>query len=163
MPTGSELAQAIRSTQAELASLCAGIDEAAADRAPEGRWSPREILSHLAGAGQGGIVPLLQRILDEDMPNIDLHPGQTQLDEERRAMPFKQLAALVAQRYEAAARFAEGLDAEQLARPAHIPALAQSPLTEHPTLGALIGGFGQYHVHMHIEHLREVLAGKPAS
>jgi hypothetical protein len=163
MPTGSELAQAIRSTQAELLALCTGIDESAADRAPEGRWSPREILSHLAGSEQSGIVPMLRRLLDEDMPRLDLNPGQANLSAERRAMPFAKLVELVAQSYEDVARFAEGLDAEQLARAAHFPALAQSPLTEHPTLGALLGGFGQYHVKMHIDHLREVLAGKPAS
>lgn len=163
MPTGTELAQAIRSTQTELLALCKGIDDDAADRAPEGRWSPREILSHLAGSEQSGIVPMLQRILDEDMPRLDLNPGQANLSAERRAMPFAKLVDLVAKNYEAAARFAESLTAEQLARAAHIPALAQSPLGERPTLGTLIGGFGQYHVKMHIDHLREVLAGKAAS
>lgn len=162
MPTGTELAQAIRAAQAELQAVCKTVGDDAADRAPEGRWRPREILSHIAGAGESGIVPFFRRFLDEDTPRIDVVPEQTNLTEARRAMPFAQLAAMVAQRYEELARFAETLSAEQLARTAHVPALAKSPMGERPTLGGMLGGFGQYHVKMHTDHLREVLAGIPA-
>jgi len=161
--TGAKLAESIRATIKELRTACAEVDEAAAGRAPEGRWTPREILSHLVGPEGPGLVGLYQRLLDEDEPRIDLVPEQIYMGEERRAMPFALLVDKAAQKYEAVARFAEGLREEQFGRTAHVPALAKSPMGERPSLGALIGGLGQHHVAMHIAHLRDVLAGKPAA
>lgn len=45
--TGNELARAIRQRIEELKEVCEGLDESEASRAPEKRWSPKEILSHL--------------------------------------------------------------------------------------------------------------------
>jgi len=56
------------------------------------------------------------------------------------------------------AAYALGLDEEQCARKAHIPLFKDSPFTEYPTLAAFIGGLGQYHVQMHTDHLRQILA-----
>lgn len=156
--TGAKLAQAVRASVTELMAVCAGVDEAAASRAPAGRWSPREILSHLAGREGISPVAMLERFLAEDTPLIELVPEQTNLSEARRAMPFAELAELAARRYEAIARFAEGLKEDQFGRTARIPALAQSPLGEYPTLEGIIGGLGSYHVQMHTAHLREILA-----
>ena len=47
--TGVQLAQNIRQRTEELKKVCEGLDESTASRAPEGRWSPKEILSHLWG------------------------------------------------------------------------------------------------------------------
>lgn len=160
--TGTKLAQAIRASMAELQAACADIDEATASRAPAGRWSPREILSHLAGHEGTSPVAMLERFLAEDTPLIELKAEQTWMTEARRAMPFAELAELAAQRYEEVARYAEGLGEEQFGRTARIPALAQSPLGEYPTLEGIIGGLGSYHVQMHIAHLREILAALKA-
>jgi hypothetical protein len=161
--TAARLAESIRATIKELRAACAEVDEAAAGRAPEGRWTPREILSHLAGPEGPGLVAMFRRLLDEDEPRIDLVPEQTYMTGERSAMPFALLVDKAAQKYEAVARFAEERSEEQLARTAHVPVLAKSPMGERPSLAALLGGFGQYHVAMHIAHLRDVLAGKPAA
>lgn len=155
--TGAKLAQAIRATVAELKAVCAGVDEALAARAPQGRWSPREILSHVTGPDESGLIPLLELFTTADTPRIELVPEQTYMSEARRAMSFARMAELAAQRYEEVARYAEGLSAEQFGRRAHVPLLKDSPLGDHPSLEAMIGGFGQYHLKMHIEHLREVL------
>jgi hypothetical protein len=47
--TGIQLAQSIRRSIEELKRVCEGLEETTASRAPEGRWSPKEILSHLCG------------------------------------------------------------------------------------------------------------------
>jgi len=159
---GAQLAQAIRATVAELVSICSEVDEATALRAPAGRWSPKEILSHVTGPDEHGLLPLFERFTAADTPLIELVPEQTYMSEARRAMPFAKLAELAGQRYEGVARYAEGLGAEQFERTAHIPMLKQSPLGEYPTLGTVIRGFGQSHLKMHIEHLREVLAALKA-
>jgi hypothetical protein len=155
---GAKLAQGIRAAVAELASTCAGVDEATALIAPAGRWSPKEILSHITGPDERGVLALLQMFAAADTPRIDIVPEQTYMTETRRAMSFAALAELAAERYGAVARYAEELNEEQFARTAHIPLLKQSPLGEFPTLEMAIGGFGQYHLKMHIDHLREVLA-----
>ena len=52
--TGKQLAQNIRQKIEELKKICEGIDENTALRSPEGRWSSREILSHLSGPEGSG-------------------------------------------------------------------------------------------------------------
>lgn len=159
---GAQLAQAIRATVAEFKSTCSEVDEATALRAPAGRWSPKEIVSHVAGPDGRGLVPLLEMFTTADTPLIEIVPEQTNMTQARLAMSFAQIAALAAQRYEEVARYAEGLKAEQFDRKAHVPVLKESPLSEFPTLEAMIGGLGQYHLSMHTEHLREILAALKA-
>lgn len=156
--TGTQLAEIIRAAQAELKQVCAGVDEAVASRAPAGRWSPKEILSHLIGPGGGAYLKLFGLFLASDAPRIDIVPEQTHFTDERRALSFAQLAQLAEQEYAGVAAYALELSEEQFARKAHIPLFKDSPLTEYPTLAAVIGGLGQYHVQMHTDHLRQVLA-----
>ena len=70
--TGEQLAQKIRQKIEDLKKGCEGVDENTASRAPEGRWSPKEILSHLSGPEGSGYLPILKAFLDKDMPMIDL-------------------------------------------------------------------------------------------
>ncbi len=156
--TGKHLAEIIRASLAELKKTCADVDEATASRAPAGRWSPKEILSHLIGREQGDHLALCRKFIEADEPLIEIVPEQTHFTEARRAMSFAQLAQLVEREYEGVAAYALSLSEEQFARTAHIPLFKDSPLTEHPTLAAIVGGMGQYHVQMHIDHLRQVLA-----
>lgn len=158
MTKGSDLARGIRATLAEFQAACAGIGAASADKAPAGRWTPREIVSHLAGGEGVGYLPMLRKFLDSDVPRIDIVPEQTNMTPARAAMPFAELVALAAREFEAVATLAEGLSDAQLARTAHIPLFKDHPLTEYPSLAAIAGGLGQYHLNMHVEHLREVLA-----
>jgi len=162
-PTGTQLAQTIRQSLADLKKACAGLDEATASRAPEGRWSPKEILSHLLGPEGKDPLAVFKRILAEDTPTIDVIPDQTYPSDARKKMSFAALLAEVEKKHEAMAAFAEGLSDEQLARKAHIPLFKDYPLGEYPTLGNFIGGLGTFHVKFHIDHLGEItkaLAGK---
>lgn len=155
---GTQLAQAIRATVAEFKEVCAGVDEELALRAPAGRWSPKEIVSHVAGPDERGVVVIFQLVAGQDDPLIPLVPEQTWMTEPRSAMRFAAIAELACARYEEAARFAEGLPEDAFSRRARIPALKDSPWGDHPNLETLIGGFGQYHLKMHVDHLREVLS-----
>ncbi|MDR3640886.1 MAG: maleylpyruvate isomerase [Humidesulfovibrio sp.] len=156
--TGTQLAAIIRAALADLRKVCADVDEDTASRAPVGRWSPKEILSHLIGPGEKRHMPLFEAFTASDVPRIDIVPEQTYFTQERRAMSFAQLVQLAEREYEGIVAYALSLSEEQFARTAHIPLFKDSPLTEYPTLAAILGGLGQRHMQMHVDHLRQVLA-----
>jgi len=161
--TGKQLAQVVRQKMSDLAIACQGVDEADASRSPEGRWSPKEILSHLIGPGKDAHVTVMRRFLEEDTPTLDLIPENTHFSPERAGASFAQLASEAQAEYARIADFAASLSQEQLSRKARIPMLKESPLGEYPTLGELTFGLGNFHVQFHIKHMQEVLKELSAS
>lgn len=155
---GNQLAREIRHKVTAMKQACEGVDEDLASRAPTGRWSPKQILSHLCGPENVGHLPFLRSFIDNDTPLIDLDTENPFFTETRAAMSFAELVAEFEVNYRQLADFTSELTLGQLARKAHIPKLIDSPLGEYPTLEGMIAGLGEYHVQYHIDHLREILA-----
>jgi hypothetical protein len=158
--TGKQLAQNIRKRIDELKEVCQGVDEGTASRTPPGRWSPKEILSHLLGPEETPPLLDLQAFLDKETPRLDIEPAKSFLSEERFKKSFAELLSQVATEYERICRFASGLSEKQLARKAQIPMLRDTPFGEYQTLAAwldMLGGMEESHLAFHTNHMREIL------
>lgn len=154
--TGENLAGLVRQKMREFINLSNDLKEGDASRAPEGRWSPKQIVSHLTGPDGIGYLPMLKAILDQDTPRFDFQ-AEDPFDTTRRAgLTLAQLLEEFEAEYTRVADLMAGLSPDQLNRRAHIPLFKETPLGEYPTLAGLVVGLVDFHVGFHRDHLKEV-------
>ncbi len=154
---GARMADSIRQKVGEMNRLCKGLSEEAASRVPEGRWSPKQIISHLCGPDGVGLLPALRLILEQDTPLIDLKAEDPFFTGKRTSMTMSELLAEFKKEYLQIADLVAGLSEAQLGRKAHIPMLKETELGEYPTLANFVGGLTDYHMDFHIKHMQEIM------
>jgi len=137
--------------------LCENVDEETASHASSGRWSPKEIVSHLCGPEETRHMSTFRAILDEDTPLLDIKVEDPFFTEKRASIRFRELLAKFEREYRQIADFAHDLSDEQLSRKAHIPMLKETPVGEYPTLAQWISVIGDHHLGSHTDHMREIL------
>jgi len=152
-----QLSELIRRKVADFKKLCEGLDEETASRAPSGRWSPKEIVSHLIGAEGVGHMPTIYAIVEKDTPRLDVQVEDPFFSEARARKTFVELLGEFDGEYNRIAAFVGDLSEEQLGRTTHMPFLKESPFGEFPTLAVWIQIIGEHHLGWHTDHMREVL------
>ncbi len=154
---GKEIAKTVREKAVEFRRVCEGLDEENSSLAPEGRWSPKQIISHLCGPEGEGLLPGLRAFLEQDTPLLDIKPENPYWTDRRSHMILSELLAEFDREYLGIAAFVEGLSEEQLSRKAQIPMLKESQIGEYPTLAQWVLGLSGYHIGFHIDHMREIM------
>ncbi len=153
----TQLSQVIRQKVIDMKKLCGGIDDETASRAPSGRWSPKQIISHITGPDGVGLTPAIRAFLDQDTPLLELHPGDPFFTERRSKMAMRDLLKEFEAEYEQITGLIAGLSDEQLARKGHIPAFKETPIGEYPTLQLFVTALAERHIGFHIDHMKEIL------
>jgi hypothetical protein len=129
-----------------------------------GQWTTREVLSHLSFERGFDAVATLETFTTGTMPVIEIDPGQTHLDGERRAMTLGQFkAGLDKQRTEVLAYIDTLSDADFQNRKARIPLFKQLGQSEEVPIAAFVGVLFDYHWNDHAGQLAKIrkAAGLP--
>jgi hypothetical protein len=154
---GKELAKEVIRKKAEFRKICEELDEETASRAPEGGWSPKQIISHLCGPEGFGYLPSLEAFLEKDLPQIGIETGNPYWTGKRSRMSLTELLADFNREYSRIAAYVEARSEEELLTRAHIPMLSESSLKEFPTLAQWVIWLSDYHIGFHSRQLQEIL------
>ncbi|RPJ05264.1 MAG: DinB family protein, partial [Deltaproteobacteria bacterium] len=152
----AQLAQMIHDKKEAFKRLCLGLDEETSSRAPAGRWSPKQIVSHLCGPEGIGFLPSIRAFVEQDTPRLEIEAENPFYSENRARMTLAELLSQFDQEYKRMEDFVAGLSEEQLGRKAHIPLLKETEIGEYPTLQKWIEAIAGYHMEFHINHMREI-------
>ena len=128
-----------------------------------GQWTTREVLCHMLFEPGWKPVPLLKSFAHQNLPVIDIKPGDTDASGERKAMTLKQFAdALDAQRREVMA-YLDGLSETELSRKSRIPIFKEIMGTDEVDIPTFVGALFEYHWNDHAGQLAKIrkAAGLP--
>jgi hypothetical protein len=121
-----------------------------------GEWTTREVLSHLMFEPGYDPADTLDRFSERDYPLVEIHPGDTFLDEQRRQMTLPQFReALDTQRRRVLA-YIDGLEEREFGRKARIPLFKQFMGTDEIAISMYVGALFDYHWNDHAGQLAKI-------
>ena len=121
-----------------------------------GEWTTREVLSHLLFEPGFDPAAILSTFAERDYPLVEITPGDTHLDDQRRQMTLAQLReALDTQRRRVLA-YLDGLEGPEFERKARIPLFKQFMGTDEITMTMYVGALFDYHWNDHAGQLAKI-------
>ena len=122
-----------------------------------GEWTTREVLSHLLFEPGFEPATALASFSERDYPMVEIDPGATFLDDQRRRMTLPQFQdALEAQRRQVLAYIDRLEEREFDQRKARIPLFKQFMGTDEITLDMYLGAMFDYHWNDHAGQLEKI-------
>jgi hypothetical protein len=158
MPTeAARLVKLIQKKVRKFKDVCNGIDEDRASCAPEGSWTPKQIVSQLCGPEGEGYMASIRAFLEQDTPRLDIDANNSFYTDKRARMTMAQILDELEAEYVRIADPTARLTDDQFARKAHVPLMKNTPMGEYPTLAMWIQTLVKDHVNFHIKHMRDIL------
>lgn len=122
-----------------------------------GRWTTREVLSHLLGGPGLDLIAFLGTFSERNLPVHDLQPGESNLTDERRKMTLKQFVDALHSQRRSVLAYVEGLsDVELQQRKAVIPVFKQFLGTDEFSIAMLVGILFEGHWNGHAGQLAKI-------
>jgi hypothetical protein len=154
--TAQELRRRIEAAWEGLSRQLDGMDPYLERADAPGEWTTREVLSHLLLAPGSDPARLLGTFAERDYPLVEITPGDTYLDAQRRQMTLAQLRdALDTQRRQVLA-FLDTLEEREFERKARIPLFKQFMGTDEVSIAMFVGALFDYHWNDHTGHLARI-------
>jgi hypothetical protein len=152
-----DLRHRIDAASENLSRQLQGMDAHMEQADAPGEWTTREVLSHLLFEPGFDPAATLATFSERDYPVVEIAPGDTFLDEQRRQMSLSQFtAALDAQRGRVI-EYIEGLEEPAFERrKARIPLFKQFMGTDEITIDMYLGAMFDYHWNDHAGQLEKI-------
>jgi hypothetical protein len=121
-----------------------------------GEWTTREVLSHLLFEPGWDPAETLGRFSARDYPLVEIAPGDTYLDDERRTMTLAQFREALDTQRRRVLSYIDGLEDPQFDRKARIPLFKQFMGTDEITIPMYLGAMFDYHWNDHAGQLAKI-------
>ena len=121
-----------------------------------GEWTTRQVLCHLLSEPGWKPVAVLKSFATEDLPVIEITPGQTQVTPERKKMTLQQLKDALDAKRRDVFDYLETLSEADLGRKARIPLFKRVMNTEEVSIPAYVGAMFGYHWKEHAGQLAKI-------
>jgi hypothetical protein len=126
-----------------------------------GEWTTREVLSHLLFEQGFEPAAALASFSERDYPMVEIDPGATFLDDQRRRMTLPQFRDALDTQRRQVLEYIDGLDEREFdQRKARIPLFKQFMGTDEITLDMYLGAMFDFHWNDHagqIEKIRQAV------
>jgi len=122
-----------------------------------GEWTTREVLSHLLFEPGFDPAATLATFSERDYPVVEIAPGDTFLDEQRRQLTLSQFRDALDAQHRRVLDYIEGLDEPAFERrKARIPLFKQFMGTDEITIDMYLGAMFDYHWNDHAGQLEKI-------
>lgn len=151
---GATIAAVLREQMDDLEALLMPLSDEMCDTRRNGAWSIKETLSHIQGPEGDTFLDGIHRMIREDEPAIEVEPGLTHFNADRRHAPARALLSAVLSQYRSMADVLALAGTDTLDRRAHIALLARTPYGDRPTLAEWATVIADVHITGHIADLK---------